>query len=104
MVNAALLQQTLEHIKANPNDWDQHRWTTCFAGLAIKVSGVEPTHFGSTKLQAAELLGLELTSETCDCGCGATFASSHELFGAYNTLDDLEEIVQDLVAEALLSA
>lgn len=102
MVNAELLQETLEHIKANPESWNQHSWSMCFAGTALKVSGEEPASVGSIKLQAAKLLGLELTPAICDCG--ATHEKSHDLFDGDNTLDDLESIVRDLVAEALLSA
>lgn len=37
MANAEGLQKTLEYIKEHPNEWDQIRWTTCFAGISLRV-------------------------------------------------------------------
>lgn len=108
MANAERLQQTLEHIKANPEDWDQRRWNMCFAGWTVRLAS-------------------EATIRTGECGCCSTLVKEgggiiptweihqsasrlldvdreSELFDANNTLEDLERIVQDLIAEALLSA
>jgi hypothetical protein len=37
MANNEGLQKTLEYIKEHPSEWSQIRWTTCFAGIALRV-------------------------------------------------------------------
>lgn len=37
MANNEGLQQTLEYIREHPGEWNQMRWTTCFAGISLRV-------------------------------------------------------------------
>lgn len=42
--NVALLKRTLEHIKDNPETWDQSNWcgtAQCFAGWAVTFAGAK---------------------------------------------------------------
>lgn len=100
MVNAERLQQTLEHIKANPEGWDQATWRTCFGARALKLDGQEPMAMSVSAIRAAvhELLGLERELVPCCDDCGDVLGD-HKLFDGHNSLDDLERIVQELTTE-----
>lgn len=105
MANAELLHKTMEHIKANPDEWTQSQWSCCFAGLTLKLNGAwqEGMYFRVIEDRAGELLGLERGTHPCECGCGQEY-SDVALFDSNNTLADLERIVRDLIAKELLSA
>lgn len=106
MANVEQLQKTLEHIKEHPGSWSQLLWSHCFAGLTLKLNGEEPVGMPGDVIRdrASELLGLELVSRPCACGCGQEAAGGHELFAADNTLNDLERIVQELTAAEPVTA
>lgn len=108
-LNVELLDRTLAHIEAHPEEWDQGAWRCetglCFAGTAAVLSGAKWLHplghqqdhwvrgRGSQQSEPAawraqRLLGLD--EDQAD-----------ELFAAHNTLDDLRRIVADLKAAAL---
>lgn len=100
-INTDLLQRTLEHIEAHPEEWDQTVWacetSACFAGHAVWLSGLATVDDevtvadGSAKhvgAAAEELLGL-------------TPLQSAELFASGNELDDLRLIVKTLVDAGL---
>jgi hypothetical protein len=99
MANAELLRRTLEHIKENPTEWDQRGWFTCFAGITVKLNGDDLEMIGRHPIgeRAAELLGLEITSERCCEICGDVPVMP-SLFSSDNTLADLERIVGELTA------
>ncbi|OEJ24269.1 hypothetical protein AS594_07000 [Streptomyces agglomeratus] len=115
MANAQLLQRTLEHIKANPEQWDQMRCSACFFGWTVRLNAPNVTM---------------LTKES-DCGpdccpsypvlvddAGAfidvrseghtllelTEVESDTLYSGDNTLADLERIVAELTAKEAVSA
>lgn len=112
--NVPLLRQTLAHIEANPETWDQARYRRatdcgtayCFAGWAAELSGVKWTtpaddffagfvldgDAGETCVDevAARLLGIEHTRDDFE---------DIPLFDGGNTLDDLRRIVDELCAE-----
>lgn len=115
--NVALLRQTLAHIEAHPEQWNQEMWANecgtafCFAGHAVLQAGCHilasretvewstiPSEIAtaafplrgsapSIRAVAMRLLGL-------DDGQALT------LFCGDNSLDDLERIVDDLCAES----
>lgn len=37
MANTEGLQKTLEYIQEHPSEWDQMRWSSCFAGISLRV-------------------------------------------------------------------
>lgn len=41
MANNALLFETYNHIVTNDHMWDQRAWRDCFAGHAVRLSGLE---------------------------------------------------------------
>lgn len=111
MVNRELLQRTLEHIKANPEQWDQVRWGRCFAGWAVRLDnpaiaervedvprcpcclpyvnlleGKRPLRGWEIEERAQELLGLDPHQ-------------ADDLFRACNALEYLERKVAELVGE-----
>jgi hypothetical protein len=116
MPNVELLRQTLAHIEANPDEWDQRDWRRetscgtayCFAGWAVKLTGGEFCRDSGGKVfgslvkasgsdvplmiadYAAELLGLP--PEVDEYGGPANAL----LFYSRNTLDDLRRIVAEL--------
>lgn len=87
MKNSALAYQTLDHIKAHPEEWNQGVWhcgtSHCFAGLVEVFTTGEDVSSESTWDVAEQALGL-------------TTAEAVLLFDAYNTLADLEETVDSL--------
>lgn len=115
MANAELLQRTLEHIKANPEQWDQWRFIDCFAGWTVRLNTPNVT----TRVQASDCgpeccpsylvliddagerigvsdMAMELLELTPD--------QASELFRGDNEMDDLERIVSELTAQEAVSA
>lgn len=110
-VNVDLLQRTLAHIEAHPEEWNQGTWrcgtAACFAGHAAILAGAqwaEPDYETAPWLDnekvitpsgerrevfdyAPEVLGLA--------------HHSHPLFNASNDLEDLRRIVGELCDGAL---
>lgn len=37
MANTEGLQKTLEYIKEHPSEWSQMRWSSCFAGISLRL-------------------------------------------------------------------
>lgn len=107
--NAELAHRVLDHIKADPESWDQASWyrkthcgtVGCFAGWAVMLSGLKiegpvypvvvaeghPLDDVYVPVAAAQLLGLADDADD---------AEGLELFHEGNTLADLEEMVADL--------
>lgn len=107
MANKELLHKVLQHIKANPEQYDAVRWHADFAGwtLRLAVPGVGirkdgcdiETMFDAEGNRvwisdigpwAVQLLGLD----------GEQGAA---LFSSTNTIDDLSRLVGELTAEAV---
>lgn len=116
MANTELLNKVLEHIKANPEQWNQGRWTKCFAGWTVRLgmpnvtesqvpaecdccpawpvllddAGAEIDDVASTALELLALneAALELLAAN----------EAHDLFDERSSLDDLERIVQELTS------
>lgn len=107
-VNVPLLRQTLDYIKTHPQEWDQEVWrqvrpcgtVACFAGWACALNGdrfnpddwdfVITDESGVSfpiEDRAREILGL-------------TIGDADWLFDGGNTLDDLEQIVEELCGDA----
>lgn len=107
-VNAALLRQTLDYIKAHPKEWDQEVWrqvtscgtVACFAGWACALNGdrfnpddwefvITDESGVSSPIEdrAREILGLAI-------------GEADWLFDGGNTLYDLEQIVETLCRDA----
>lgn len=123
MVNKALLLETLEHIKNNPQQWRQEFWfinfdhngkeihsaitlnveelnqcgsAFCFAGhAAIKRGAVPP------KVDAPWHTGWRVNGEPVEDFAAAELGINHDqagvLFDPDNTLEDLEKFVEVLI-------
>jgi hypothetical protein len=110
MANVEGLQKTLEFIKEHPDEWGQYRWHTCFAGIAVRVlKGAALDDRGCCNqcswltldghtLTSSDIAGLAVAA------LGLTPEQDEELFCGNNTLEDLERIVAEIVAEAMVSA
>jgi hypothetical protein len=70
--NAELAYAVLDHIDAHPEQWRQGEWAACFAGWAVRLSGVQ-LDAGTDRVfdGPAELLGLEI-DEAADRLLGIT--------------------------------
>lgn len=116
MANVARLRRTLEHIKANPEQWNQNSWPSCFAGwtvrlemgdrmtakerpaacsccgpyMMLEVDGV-PFEDEDIELRARQLLELK-------------YDDADELFYSGNTMDDLESMVASLTRVSAIPA
>lgn len=126
--NVTLLKQTLEHIKANPETWEQGLWcgtSQCFAGWAVTLAGMDinreqevvhvddmPANLAAEvdpdveviTVREAAIVALGIgDSRLLDDGPegdGDTLGADAVLFYAGNGMDDLERFVGRLCAEA----
>lgn len=105
MANMEGLQKTLEHIKEHPDEWDQHRWHMCFAGVALRV--LRGAVVESGECECGDLLKLDgktlpswdiadLAQEVLDL----TDRQAAQLFNGLHRLDALTSLVADITAEA----
>lgn len=105
MANIELLQQTMQYIRDNPEEWDQSYWgcgtTACFAGHAVRLTGAKLLHYGDSlfadyclPLEAGNPVDIaEHARRVLELGNEV----SQVLFNANNTLEDLEAIVDALI-------
>lgn len=129
MVNVPLLQETLEHIKNNPQSWYQNAWFSwvdssgevhtynhfikieeinscgsafCFAGHAALKEGFpnppKPTEVSSVYAPWVNEDGVEVM-DFARGKLGLSFGQASILFGAGNSLEDLEKIVDAIIAD-----
>lgn len=123
MINAELLDQTLQHIKGNQALWSQENWRTstecgtayCFGGWVLALSGIPVmlTESGQAYVPAESAPeGLEnpwAKRRPHQFPCGAVAAhvlglsaeQAWDLFHAENSLAELEEMVTGLMSEAM---
>lgn len=121
-INTTLLRQTLAHIEAHPDAWDQATWHCetgmCFAGWAITLSGGkwddssdELVHVDSAvaswALQNDSWVRRHPSGEALVTAAayaqyllGLDPCDADDLFRGSNTLDDLREIVDSLIEQA----
>ena len=124
-INVELLWVTLNHIKRNPDTWDQESWrcgsSACFAGHAALQAGgrwldkddmFSPwVVVDNDKIEFPDEL-LRLNTLTMEKGVDAPIfaaevlglnqAEARNLFHFRNALADLERIVLDLTEKAML--
>lgn len=124
--NVDLLNRTLAHIEANPDEWDQHTWrrktecgtAMCFAGWAVTFSGGQwtepaveiPDPIGYDRSHFLTAEPEDYADEACnaaipvdDRACrvlGLTSKQADRLFWGGNTLADVREIVAEICATA----
>lgn len=108
--NVALLNQTLAHIEAHPEEWKQASWhcgtTACFAGHAAILDGGEWEDAHSDMLLARDDDPREFVydgnpavidiEDRARWILGLTNDQAAELFEGRNSLDDLREQVAKL--------
>lgn len=120
MANNDLLQRTLAHIEAHPEQWNQGAWAKktdcgtayCFAGTAVHLAHPDATPAFNTLWDRTAFMNVP----TVITAAGRTLMSQvdiqqeatevldlyrHEagvLFSAHNTLEDLRQMVADLIA------
>lgn len=124
MINAELLEKTLQHVKDNQALWDQEHWTSttecgtayCFGGWALHLSNIKVRLAdGGVAYVAAEDVPAELglaspwtkrpgqfpVGLVAGTVLGLEPLQYNELFHGENTLDDLEEQVTALLSAAM---
>lgn len=110
MPNTELLQRTLAHIEAHPDQWDQTMWATktecgtayCFAGWTVAIARpdavpvFEDDCFSTCEVSVdgARVYIDELAIKLLGLSAG----DADELFHASNTIEELREMVADLTA------
>lgn len=101
MANAEGLQKTLEYIKDHPSEWDQMRWSTCFAGIALRVlKDAELSESGCCNLCRDVMIdGKSLKPHEVDLfareALELTHAQAATLFHGSNDLDALTALVEE---------
>jgi hypothetical protein len=96
------LLQTLEMVKANPQHWDQTHWhcgtSHCFAGFVHLLQKELPVDTSDDLM-----IKIFYTSEgrfrnTAKDWLGLTEEEADNLFYSFNTIEDLERIVAEIIA------
>lgn len=109
MADTEGLHKTLEHIKANPGEWDQSRWNSCFAGVALQVlrnaviEGDDCSCCNLLKLDGRTLPSWE-TLELAREALSLTAGQAAQLFSGDNRLDELTSLVAEFTSEAPVPA
>lgn len=107
MANVELLQKTLQYIKDHPEEWNQSSWdcgtTACFAGWACRLAIMENETLFAEYGRYWEKKGWEssfpynfieqLAKDVLDID----HDDANNLFSSTNTLNTLEEIVNDII-------
>lgn len=106
-MNKPLLKQTLDHIKANPESWDQSRWfcgtAACFAGHACLLSGDRrgpalPFAFKNAINDVITAEGVQkFTQDRAEELLGVSQSQADALFYQDNRMEDLERMVDNLL-------
>lgn len=112
MTNVDLLRQTMDHIEAQPENWDQLHWARrtpcgtagCFAGTALMLAG-QAEFTWSTRIDdglifADEMLDGRDIGDAAQELLGLDMDDADGLFDPNNTLDQLRDWVAKLTAEA----
>lgn len=115
--NVALLRQTLAHIEANPDEWNQRHWRCgtgmCFAGWAATLAGGQ-WYEDDQSVHRDELIAEDGDTGEYDHGgvitvhvddrarriLGLDEGQAERLFDAVNNLHDLRRIVGELTEDA----
>lgn len=105
--NIELLERTLAHIEAHPEEWNQGAWRCesglCFAGTTAALCGGEWV-YPAEHWQAALLKANEHPEEAAWVRAQRLLRidddQAAELFDAANDLDDLHRIVADIKSSA----
>jgi hypothetical protein len=113
--NVPLLRQTMAHIEASPQEWNQGNWRCetglCFAGHAALLADGTWTHPYSRDLDEwlAELIttpggDAQPVKDYASHVLGLEIGEADRLFMGNNTLDDLRHIVNELCAEGQVNS
>jgi hypothetical protein len=106
MANKELLHKVLQHIKANPQDYDAVRWHADFAGwtLRLAVPGVEVRKDGcdietmfSPEGERVWVIDIANWAQRL---LDLTDVQASRLYSGTNTIDDLARLVGEFTAEA----
>lgn len=105
MANTEGLQKTLEYIQEHPSEWDQMRWSSCFAGIALRVlKDAELSESGCCKLcrdltMDGRVLAPYQIQIAAEAALGLTNGQTRALFHHLNGLDALTAFVAEFTAE-----
>ncbi|MFD8564849.1 hypothetical protein ACFV1N_46930 [Streptosporangium canum] len=118
-----LARFTLEHLRADPDQWDQSNWRRCFGGTALKLTGgrlhddyglvfAEPDEPGQRIVDGVSYVeivdrvnrllqltpGHGLFGEYTVCPCLGCTPSGRDIACTVHpvTLDDLEQMINEL--------
>jgi len=131
MLNVQLLKDTLQHIKDNPQTWTQDVWFThldssgnriyslkevtveeinscstafCFAGHAALKAGFFPPPKNGGEWKIIDPDGRYVLADAFAAEkLGLTFSQADALFHQDNTMEDLEKMVEALIADPTIT-
>lgn len=96
MANVEAMYQTLEEIRLNPDGWNQSGWSTCFAGITLRLAGYTfDEEYGDATSPSGERESIEEHAAALLC---LDFNDSTALFHGWNSFGVLEEIVANIAA------
>jgi hypothetical protein len=105
MANTEGLQKTLEYIKEHPTDWNQMRWSSCFAGISLRLlKGAQMSESDCCNL-CRDLMsdGKRLAPHEIQEAAGAVLELTDRqrmaLFHQHNDLAALTAFVEEFTAE-----
>jgi hypothetical protein len=105
MANKEALERVLQHITDSPDQWNQERWITCFAGWTVRlIKGAVLSADGccglcsTLKIDGQEARPYEVP-ELAQEALELTDEQASALFCANNELDDLTRLVGEFTAE-----
>lgn len=106
LTNAALAYATLDHIDANPDEWNQERWIcgtgACYAGHAVMIAGgtIEEDPYSALGIVTAgpALMVGESVQDAAYMALGITMMGAtvddEWLFAPSNSREDLGRLVE----------
>lgn len=102
-MNTALALDTLDHIRAHPEEWNQEHWGYCFAGHVCRQAGLEVISNGpvdrSFSSAYVETDGIKVRTDEVALGLlGVSECAGRELFFASNSIERLTRVVAEKIA------
>lgn len=105
MANIEGLQETLAYITEHPDEWDQQRWSTCFAGISPRLlAGATFTNSDCCPVCRDLVLDGKIVSqfdipELARDALGLTAEQATQLFAGMNDLDHVTGLIAEFTAD-----
>lgn len=100
MPNVELIQRVLDYITVHPEEWNQQRWETCFAGTTVRLSGDEMTPRRHSLHVYFHTLGEYIASRAMML-LDLSTVHAMRMFSERNTLADLYRLANEFTGGAI---